>query len=132
MRLPDVHFWITPKRLHLKELLSSEEPEYRYRKAKDPVERTHLLIVRQLPLGKTTREVSEEKAGCGALRGWLGGSSRRSAAGAQSADDGHNFKEEFAKAHGQGGGAGLLRGHPKVTAYEIAVEREPEKYCGPD
>ncbi len=36
------------------------------------------------------------------------------------------------KAHGLGGGAGLLRGHPKVAAHEIAVEREPEKYYGPD
>jgi heme-degrading monooxygenase HmoA len=37
--------------------------------------------------------------------------------------------EEFAKAHGQGGGEGLLRGHPKVTTYEVAVEREA---YGPD
>jgi hypothetical protein len=51
-----------PKRLHLEEHLSSQEPECRYRKAKDPVERTHLLIVRQLPLGKTPREVSEARA----------------------------------------------------------------------
>src|SRR3712207_3804212 len=48
-----------PKRLHLEEHLSSEELEYRYRKAKDLVLRTHLLIVWQLSLGKTTREVSE-------------------------------------------------------------------------
>jgi hypothetical protein len=48
-----------PKRLHLEEHLSSEELEYRYRKAKDPVLHTHLLIVWQLSLGKTTREVSE-------------------------------------------------------------------------
>ena len=48
-----------PKRLHLEEHLSSEELEYRYRKAKDPVERTHLLIVWQLSQGKLTREVSE-------------------------------------------------------------------------
>ncbi len=59
IRFPDVHSWIMPKRLHLEEHLSSEELEYRYRKAKDPVERTHLLIVWQLSLGKTTREVSE-------------------------------------------------------------------------
>jgi heme-degrading monooxygenase HmoA len=31
----------------------------------------------------------------------------------------------------RGGGEGLLRGHPKVTTYEVAVEREPEAY-GPD
>ncbi len=37
--------------------------------------------------------------------------------------------EEFAKAHGQGGGEGLLRGHPRVTIYEVAVEREA---YGPD
>jgi heme-degrading monooxygenase HmoA len=40
--------------------------------------------------------------------------------------------EEFARAHGQGGGEGLLRGHPKITVYEVAVEREAEKYYGPD
>jgi len=32
--------------------------------------------------------------------------------------------EEFAKAHGRGGGAELLRSHPKVTAYEVAVEHD--------
>jgi heme oxygenase (staphylobilin-producing) len=40
--------------------------------------------------------------------------------------------EEFARVHGQGGGEGLLRGHPKITIYEVAVEREAEKYYGPD
>jgi len=40
--------------------------------------------------------------------------------------------EEFARAHGQGGGEGLLRGHPKITVYEVAVEREAERYYGPD
>jgi heme oxygenase (staphylobilin-producing) len=38
--------------------------------------------------------------------------------------------EEFAKAHGRGGEAGLLRSHPKVTAYEVVVERD--KYYGTD
>jgi hypothetical protein len=33
------------KGLHLEEYLSSNELESRYRKAKDPVLRTHLLIV---------------------------------------------------------------------------------------
>jgi hypothetical protein len=51
--------------------------------------------------------------------------------GAESADGIQN-SEEFAKAHGQGGGAGLLQGHPKVTAYEVTLEREPEKYYGLD
>ena len=27
---------------------------------------------------------------------------------------------------------GLLRGHPQVRVYEIAVEREAERYYGPD
>ena len=40
--------------------------------------------------------------------------------------------EEFARAHGQGGGEGLLREHPKITVYEIALEREAERYYGPD
>jgi hypothetical protein len=39
--------------------------------------------------------------------------------------------EEFAKANARSGGAELLRGHPKVTAYEVVVEREFEAY-GPD
>ncbi len=32
--------------------------------------------------------------------------------------------EEFAKAHGRAGGEGLLRGHPKMSSYEVAVRRE--------
>jgi heme-degrading monooxygenase HmoA len=31
--------------------------------------------------------------------------------------------DEFKKAHGQSGG-GLLRGHPQMSTYEVAVERE--------
>ncbi len=33
--------------------------------------------------------------------------------------------EEFGKAHGKGGGGDLLRGHPRMSTYEVAVEREP-------
>ncbi|HET7478306.1 MAG TPA: antibiotic biosynthesis monooxygenase [Rubrobacteraceae bacterium] len=33
--------------------------------------------------------------------------------------------EEFRKAHGRGGAGELLRGHPKMTSYEVAVERAP-------
>ena len=40
--------------------------------------------------------------------------------------------EEFSRVHGQGGGEGLLRGHPQVRVYEIAGEREAERYYGPD
>ncbi len=32
--------------------------------------------------------------------------------------------EEFKKAHGRGDGAQLLRGHPQMSTYEVAVERE--------
>jgi heme-degrading monooxygenase HmoA len=35
--------------------------------------------------------------------------------------------EEFSRVHDQGGGEGLLRGHPQVRVYEIAVEREVER-----
>jgi hypothetical protein len=52
-------------------------------------------------------------------------------AAAESADGVQN-PEEFARVHGQGGGEGLLRGHPKITIYEVAVEREAERYYGPD
>jgi hypothetical protein len=40
--------------------------------------------------------------------------------------DGERNSEEFSKAHGRGGAGGLLRAHPKMTSYVIAVEREPE------
>ncbi len=33
--------------------------------------------------------------------------------------------DEFKKAHGRGGGSELLRGHPQMGTYEVAVEREP-------
>ena len=39
---------------------------------------------------------------------------------------GEQNSEEFKKAHGRSGGGDLLRGHPQMSAYEIAVEREPE------
>jgi transposase len=48
-----------PKRLRLKEHLSTEELESRYRKAQDPVLRSHYQIVWLLSLGKLTREVRE-------------------------------------------------------------------------
>ncbi len=32
--------------------------------------------------------------------------------------------EESARVHGQSGGEGLLRGHPKMTSYEVVIERE--------
>ncbi|MEW6636012.1 MAG: antibiotic biosynthesis monooxygenase [Actinomycetota bacterium] len=35
--------------------------------------------------------------------------------------------EEFKKAHGRGGAGELLRGHPKMTSYEVTVERLPER-----
>ena len=38
--------------------------------------------------------------------------------------DGVQDSEVFVKAHGRGGEAGLLRSHPKVTAYEVVVERD--------
>ena len=34
--------------------------------------------------------------------------------------------EEFLRAHGRGGAGELLRGHPKMASYEVAVERGPE------
>ena len=33
--------------------------------------------------------------------------------------------DEFKAAHGRGGGTGMLRGHPQMGTYEVAVMREP-------
>lgn len=46
-----------PKRLELSPHASTEELEHRYRKAKDPVERSHRQIVWLLSEGRTTEEV---------------------------------------------------------------------------
>jgi heme-degrading monooxygenase HmoA len=40
--------------------------------------------------------------------------------------------EEFSRVHGRSGGEGLLRGHPRMSTYEVAVEREAEHYYGAD
>lgn len=32
--------------------------------------------------------------------------------------------DAFKKAHGRGGGSGLLRGHPQMNTYEVSVRRE--------
>jgi transposase len=48
-----------PKRLRLEKHLSTEELEDRYRKARDPVLRSHYQIIWLLSLGKLTREVRE-------------------------------------------------------------------------
>ncbi len=33
--------------------------------------------------------------------------------------------DEFKKAHARGGTGELMRGHPQMSTYEVAVEREP-------
>jgi transposase len=48
-----------PKRLELSPHVSTEELEHRYRKAKDPVERSHRQIVWLLSEDRTTEEVCE-------------------------------------------------------------------------
>ncbi len=34
--------------------------------------------------------------------------------------------DAFKKAHGRSGGGDLLRGHPQMGTYEVAIKREPE------
>ena len=34
--------------------------------------------------------------------------------------------EDFSRAHGRGGAGGLLTGHPRMSSYEVAVERAPQ------
>jgi len=33
--------------------------------------------------------------------------------------------DAFKRAHGRGGGSELMRGHPQMGTYEVAVERDP-------
>ena len=44
----------------------------------------------------------------------------------QDAFDSWVHSDAFKKAHGRGGGSGLLRGHPQMDIYEISVKRGPE------
>jgi hypothetical protein len=57
-----------PKKIKLEPHLSSEELENRYRKAKDPVLRSHYQILWLISEGKTTRQVMEVT---GYSRGWI-------------------------------------------------------------
>ena len=34
--------------------------------------------------------------------------------------------DAFSRAHGRSGAGGLLTGHPRMTSYQVAVERAPE------
>ena len=65
---PVVEYGIMPKKIRLEGHLEPEELDHRYRKAKDPVERTHYQIVWLLSEGKLTREVMEAT---GYSRGWI-------------------------------------------------------------
>jgi transposase len=63
-----------PKKIKLEAHLGSKELENRYRKAKDPVLRSHYQIVWLISEGKTTREVMEVT---GYSRGWIQSLARR-------------------------------------------------------
>ena len=63
-----------PKRIELSPHATTEELEHRYRKAKDPVERSHHQIVWLLSEGKRTEEVSEVT---GYSPGWVRKIARR-------------------------------------------------------
>jgi transposase len=56
------------KKIRLEEHLEGRELERRYRRARDPVERTHYQIVWLLSEGKSTREVMDAT---GYSRGWV-------------------------------------------------------------
>ena len=63
-----------PKTIKLEPHLGSKELENRYRKAKDPVERSHYQILWLLSEGKTTTRVMEAT---GYSRGWIQQLARR-------------------------------------------------------
>lgn len=63
-----------PKKIKLEAYLNSEELEERYRKAKDPVERSHYQIIWLISEGKTTSQVMEVTGYC---REWIQQLARR-------------------------------------------------------
>lgn len=63
-----------PKKIKLEPHLSSQQLQNRYRKATDPVERSHYQILWLISEGKTTREVMEATGYC---RGWIQQLARR-------------------------------------------------------
>ena len=63
-----------PKTIKLEPHLGSEELEKRYRKARDPVLRSHYQIVWMISRGQTTRRVMEAT---GYSRGWIQQLARR-------------------------------------------------------
>lgn len=63
-----------PKTIKIVPYLSSEELEDRYRKAHDPVERSHYQILWLISQGKTTSQVMEAT---GYSRGWIQQLARR-------------------------------------------------------
>src|SRR5215218_2199172 len=63
-----------PKKIKLKPHLDSKELENRYRKAHDPVERSHYQILWLISEGKTTTQVMEAT---GYSRGWIQQLARR-------------------------------------------------------
>ena len=63
-----------PKTIKLAPHLSSEQLENRYRKAHDPVLRSHYQILWLISEGKTTRQVMEVT---GYSRGWIQQLARR-------------------------------------------------------
>lgn len=63
-----------PKTIKLEPHLDSKELENRYRKARDPVLRSHYQILWLISLGKTTTQVMEVTGYC---RGWIQQLARR-------------------------------------------------------
>ena len=63
-----------PKKIKLEPYLGSEEVERRYRKAQDPVLRSHYQILWLIGSGKSTTEVMEVT---GYSRGWIQQLARR-------------------------------------------------------
>jgi transposase len=74
-----------PKKIKLEPHLDSRELENRYRRAKDPVERSHFQIIWLINEGKTTTQVMEVT---GYSRGWIQQLARRyNAYGPEALDD---------------------------------------------
>jgi transposase len=107
-----------PKKIKLEPHLTSEELEHRYRKAHDPVLRTHYQILWLISEGKTTTQVMEVT---GYSRGWIQELARRYNAEGPEALGDHRHQNPGAK------GRALLTLEQQEELREALLKPPPDR-----